>query len=107
LAKDLAARLGYAASAGESFSPLILAAFTALVAEAMARVCNRCAGDPRGPGQHDIATCDAAAIRDFCTGRLAHYKIPRYVHVVDEFPMTVTGKVRKAEMRELAGEILG
>ncbi|MFE9788166.1 AMP-binding protein [Nocardia salmonicida] len=50
---------------------------------------------------------DAAAVRAFCTGRLAHYKIPRYVHVVDEFPMTVTGKVRKAEMRELAREILG
>ncbi|MEV0076916.1 AMP-binding protein [Nocardia neocaledoniensis] len=50
---------------------------------------------------------DAPAIRDFCTGRLAHYKIPRYVHVVDEFPMTVTGKVRKAEMRELARELLG
>ncbi|MGY0500702.1 AMP-binding protein [Nocardia sp. FBN12] len=50
---------------------------------------------------------DADAVRTFCTGRLAHYKIPRYVHVVDEFPMTVTGKVRKAEMRELAREILG
>ncbi|MFD3744898.1 AMP-binding protein [Nocardia sp. NPDC058633] len=50
---------------------------------------------------------DATAVRAFCTGRLAHYKIPRYVHVVDEFPMTVTGKVRKAEMRELAREILG
>ncbi|MEV0060150.1 AMP-binding protein [Nocardia sp. NPDC050718] len=50
---------------------------------------------------------DAAAVRAFCTGRLAHYKIPRYVHVVDEFPMTVTGKIRKAEMRELARDILG
>ncbi|MBW0270547.1 AMP-binding protein [Nocardia sp. MH4] len=50
---------------------------------------------------------DAAAVRVFCTGRLAHYKIPRYVHVVDEFPMTVTGKIRKAEMRELARDILG
>ncbi|MFD4438276.1 AMP-binding protein [Nocardia sp. NPDC058519] len=52
------------------------------------------------------ALLDAAAIRAFCAGRLAHYKIPRYVHVVDEFPMTVTGKVRKAEMRELAERIL-
>ena len=34
------------------------------------------------------------------TGRLAHYKIPRYVMVVEEFPMTVTGKIRKVEMRE-------
>ncbi|MFG2445420.1 AMP-binding protein [Nocardia fluminea] len=50
---------------------------------------------------------DADAVRTFCAGRLAHYKIPRYVHVVDEFPMTVTGKVRKAEMRELARDILG
>ena len=37
--------------------------------------------------------------RDFCRGRLAHVKIPRYVLVVDDFPMTVTGKVRKVEMR--------
>ena len=36
---------------------------------------------------------DAAALRNFASGRLAHYKIPRYVHLVDEFPMTVTGKV--------------
>ncbi|MCJ0977900.1 AMP-binding protein [Rhodococcus sp. ARC_M12] len=48
----------------------------------------------------DAAPLDSAAVREFCDGRLAHYKIPRYVHVVDEFPMTVTGKVRKVEMRE-------
>jgi fatty-acyl-CoA synthase len=47
------------------------------------------------------------ALREFCTGQLAHYKIPRYVHIVDEFPMTVTGKVRKVEMRESAVGILG
>jgi fatty-acyl-CoA synthase len=46
-------------------------------------------------------------VRAFCQGRLAHYKIPRYVHVVQEFPMTVTGKVRKVEMREQAVELLG
>lgn len=40
------------------------------------------------------------AVREFAAGRLAHYKIPRYVVMVDEFPMTVTGKVRKVEMRE-------
>ena len=39
-------------------------------------------------------------------GKLAHYKIPRYVHVVDEFPMTVTGKIRKVEMRETSIELL-
>jgi fatty-acyl-CoA synthase len=47
------------------------------------------------------------SLREFCAGQLAHYKIPRYVHIVDEFPMTVTGKVRKVEMRERAVEILG
>ena len=47
------------------------------------------------------------AVRDFCTGRLAHYKVPRYVHVVEEFPMTVTGKVRKVQMREDARTLLG
>jgi fatty-acyl-CoA synthase len=49
----------------------------------------------------------AEAVREYCTGRLAHFKIPRYVHVVEEFPMTVTGKIRKVEMRELAVRILG
>ncbi|MGW4767558.1 AMP-binding protein [Nocardia sp. NPDC004278] len=49
---------------------------------------------------------DADAVRAFCTGKLAHFKIPRYVHVVEEFPMTVTGKIRKAEMRELGAAML-
>ncbi len=49
---------------------------------------------------------DAAAVQEFCQGQLAHYKIPRYVHVTDEFPMTVTGKVRKVEMRETSARIL-
>lgn len=49
---------------------------------------------------------DVDAVKAFCTGKLAHYKIPRYVHIVDEFPMTVTGKVRKIEMRELAAELI-
>jgi fatty-acyl-CoA synthase len=48
----------------------------------------------------------AEAVRNFCAGRLAHYKVPRYVHVVDGFPMTVTGKVRKVEMRDQALSIL-
>ena len=50
---------------------------------------------------------DAAAVRAFATGKLAHYKIPRYVMVVDEFPMTVTGKIRKVEMREKSTAELG
>ncbi len=49
----------------------------------------------------------ADALREFCAGRLAHYKIPRYVHIVDEFPMTVTGKVRKVQMREESVALLG
>jgi fatty-acyl-CoA synthase len=47
------------------------------------------------------------ALREFCTGRLAVYKIPRYVRVVDAFPMTVTGKIRKVEMREQSVAELG
>lgn len=50
---------------------------------------------------------DAEAVRAFATGKLAHYKIPRYVMVVEEFPMTVTGKVRKVEMREVSTRELG
>ena len=50
---------------------------------------------------------DAEAVRAFCAGRLAHYKVPRYVMVVDEFPMTVTGKIRKVEMRERSVDELG
>jgi fatty-acyl-CoA synthase len=50
---------------------------------------------------------DADAVRAFATGRLAHYKIPRYVKVVEEFPMTVTGKIRKVQMREESARELG
>jgi fatty-acyl-CoA synthase len=50
---------------------------------------------------------DAAAVKAFANGKLAHYKIPRYVHIVDEFPMTITGKVRKVEMREETVKLLG
>jgi fatty-acyl-CoA synthase len=46
-------------------------------------------------------------LRAYATGKLAHYKIPRYVLVVEEFPMTVTGKVRKVEMREKTVSELG
>jgi fatty-acyl-CoA synthase len=56
------------------------------------------------PGATAPTAQDIAAFAD---GKLARYKIPKYVHVVEEFPMTVTGKVRKAQMREEAIEILG
>ena len=49
----------------------------------------------------------AESLREFATGKLAHYKIPRYVRIVEEFPMTVTGKVRKVEMREITVDELG
>jgi fatty-acyl-CoA synthase len=48
----------------------------------------------------------AESVREFATGRLAHYKIPKYVLVVDDFPLTVTGKVRKVEMREKSVDLL-
>jgi fatty-acyl-CoA synthase len=47
------------------------------------------------------------AIRDFCRGKIAHYKVPRYVKIVTEFPMTVTGKIQKYKMREAAVEEYG
>ncbi|MCW2714004.1 MAG: AMP-binding protein [Frankiales bacterium] len=49
----------------------------------------------------------AEQVREFASGRLTHYKVPRYVLVVDEFPMTVTGKVRKVDMRAESKERLG
>jgi fatty-acyl-CoA synthase len=56
------------------------------------------------PGAQPLS---AEQLREFCRGKLAHYKIPRYVHLTDEFPMTVTGKIRKIEMREKSTEFLG
>jgi len=46
-------------------------------------------------------------LREWCRGRLAHYKVPRYVRFTDEFPMTVTGKVQKFKMRETSVAELG
>jgi fatty-acyl-CoA synthase len=46
-------------------------------------------------------------VREFCRDRIAHYKVPRYVKLVDSFPMTVTGKVQKYRMREAAIDELG
>jgi fatty-acyl-CoA synthase len=53
------------------------------------------------------ASATEEEVREFCAGRIAHYKIPRYVKFVSEFPMTVTGKVQKFKMRESAIEELG
>ncbi len=53
------------------------------------------------------STLTDEGVREFCRGRIAHFKIPRYVKFVDSFPMTVTGKVQKFKMREAAVEELG
>ena len=53
------------------------------------------------------SSCTEDEIRDFCRGRIAHFKVPRYVKIVDEFPMTVTGKVQKFKMREQSIDELG
>ncbi|MCH2631162.1 MAG: AMP-binding protein [Nisaea sp.] len=44
--------------------------------------------------------CSEEEIRDFCRGQIAHYKIPRYIRFVEEYPMTITGKVQKFAMRD-------
>jgi fatty-acyl-CoA synthase len=46
-------------------------------------------------------------IRDYCEGKIAHYKNPKYIWFVDEFPMTVTGKLQKFRMREITMEKMG
>ena len=55
----------------------------------------------------DSQQLDEEGLRAFCQGRIAHYKVPRYVKFVDAFPMTVTGKIQKFKMREAATQELG
>jgi fatty-acyl-CoA synthase len=62
-----------------------------------------CAWIVLAPGQPE----DVESILAFCRGKIAHYKVPRYVLFVREFPMTVTGKIQKYKMREIATEKLG
>ena len=52
-------------------------------------------------------TIDPQEIVDYCVGEIANFKVPRYVEVVDEFPMTQSGKVQKFRLREIADEALG
>ena len=56
---------------------------------------------------HPDATMSAEDVRAYCQGKIAHFKIPRYVKFVEDFPMTVTGKVQKFVMREKMIEELG
>jgi fatty-acyl-CoA synthase len=53
------------------------------------------------------AAVEAEAIRAFCRGKIAHYKIPRYIRFVDGWPMTISGKVQKYKMREESIRALG
>ena len=55
----------------------------------------------------DGVECTEDEIKEFCRGKIAHFKVPRYIAFVNEFPMTVTGKVRKIEMREKSIADLG
>ena len=50
---------------------------------------------------HAGETATEEEIREYCKGELAHFKVPRYIRFVEEFPMTVTGKVQKFRMREI------
>ncbi|HEY0520550.1 MAG TPA: AMP-binding protein [Ilumatobacteraceae bacterium] len=54
----------------------------------------------------DGATMTRDELAAYCAGRIAHFKIPRYIHIADEFPMTITGKVQKYRMREISIEHL-
>jgi len=53
------------------------------------------------------ATVNTEAVREFCQGKIAHYKVPRYVLSIEDFPMTVTGKIQKYLLRDAAVEQLG
>lgn len=55
----------------------------------------------------DSDTVNEEQLRAFCKGKITHFKIPRYFKFVDEFPMTVTGKIQKFKMREISIEELG
>jgi fatty-acyl-CoA synthase len=55
------------------------------------------------PG-HEVSADD---LRDFCKGRIAHFKAPRHIKFVDDFPMTISGKVQKFRMREVSIADLG
>ena len=50
---------------------------------------------------------EAEALREFCKGRIAHFKTPRHIKFVDDFPMTISGKVQKFRMREISVVELG
>lgn len=56
---------------------------------------------------HKGAALNEQDIKDYCKGQIAHFKVPHYVRFVDQYPMTVTGKIQKFKMRETMVEELG
>jgi fatty-acyl-CoA synthase len=62
--------------------------------------------DGDGDGQEENLPTEEA-IREFCKGQISHYKVPRYVRFVKEFPFTISGKVKKFEIRNAMIEELG
>jgi len=52
-------------------------------------------------------TLTAEEVREYCQGKIAHFKIPQHIRIVDSFPMTVTGKVQKFRIRQMEIERLG
>ncbi|MCK4269060.1 MAG: AMP-binding protein [Methanogenium sp.] len=56
---------------------------------------------------HEGFTMTGEELKEFCNGQIARYKIPKYVKFVEDFPMTVSGKIRKGEMREISIKELG
>jgi len=52
-------------------------------------------------------SCEVDEIKEFCRGKISHFKIPRYIKFVEEYPLTVTRKVQKFKMREMYSEELG
>jgi fatty-acyl-CoA synthase len=76
----------------------------------------QCVGVPDQKFGEELCACiilrpgmsaDADEIRDFCKGQIAHYKVPRYIRFVEQFPMTVTGKIQKFLLREQMATDLG
>ena len=56
--------------------------------------------------KQDHNKTDIRDIVAFCQGKIAHFKIPRYFMITDQYPLTVTGKVKKNEMRTITNELL-
>lgn len=56
---------------------------------------------------HEECSATSEEIREFCEGKVAHFKIPKYIQFVDSFPMTVTGKLQKFRMRDLMAKNIG